>query len=144
MLSYIQGLLFAYILLFISVLLHELGHYVACKILGFNVVEFSLFIGKPLFKKGIFTVRSKPIGAFVAYAIDVDNKDRKYLVKRIIVMGAGLSVNALLLIIGILFNIKDMVLINTLLILINTIPMQVFNKNNTDMLNIIKTVKQIQ
>lgn len=143
MLTYLQGLLFAYILLFLSVVLHELGHYVACKILGFNVVEFSLFIGKPLFKKGIFTFRSKPLGAFVAYAIDKDNKDRKYLIRRLIVIGSGLAVNVLLLVYGFIFNIKDLVLINILLIIINTVPMYVFNNNSTDMLNIIKIIKQI-
>lgn len=143
MLTYLQGLLFAYILLFLSVLMHELGHYVACKIVGFTVVEFSLFIGKPLFKKGIFTIRIKPIGAYVAYLVDVDNKDRKYLIKRIIVIGSGLFVNVLLLCIGFLLNIKDLALINMLLIIINTVPVKVFNNNNTDMLNIIKIVKQI-
>lgn len=143
MLSYIQGLLFAYILLFISVLLHELGHYVACKIVGFYVVEFSLFIGKPLFKKVIFTIRTKPIGAYVAYVVDKDNKDKKYLIRRLIVIGSGLFVNVLLLCIGFLLNIKDLALINMLLIIINTVPVKVFNNNNTDMLNIIKIVKQI-
>ena len=143
MLTYLQGLLFAYILLFLSVVLHELGHYIACRCVGFTVAEFSLFIGKPLFKKGIFTIRTKPIGAYVSYMVDKDNKDKKYLTRRLIVMGAGLAVNVLLLIIGLIFNIKDMVLINTLLIIINTVPMQVFNNNRTDMLNIIKIVKQI-
>ena len=141
MLTYLQGLFFAYILLFISVLLHELGHYVACKIVGFYVVEFSLFIGKEIFRKGIFTIRSTPIGAYVAYVIDKDNKDRKYLMKRIMVMGSGLFVNVLLLCIGFLLNIKDLALINMLLIIINTVPVKVFNNNNTDMLNIIKIVK---
>lgn len=143
MLTYLQGLFFTYILLFLSVVLHELGHYISCRCVGFDVVEFSLFVGKEIFRKGIFTIRSTPIGAYVSYMVDKDNKDKKYLTRRLIVMGAGLAVNVLLLIIGLIFNIKDMVLINTLLIIINTVPMQVFNNNRTDMLNIIKIVKQI-
>lgn len=144
MLTYLQGLLFAYILLFLSVVLHELGHYIACKIVGFTVVEFSIFVGKEIFRKGIFTIKNRPVGAYVAYVIDKDNKDRKYLMKRIMVMGSGIAVNALLLCIGFLLNIKDFALINMLLIIINTVPVKVFNNNNnTDMLNIIKIVKQI-
>ena len=124
-------------------MLHELGHYVACKIVGFDVVEFSLFVGKEIFRKGIFTLRTKPVGAYVAYAIDVDNKDKKYLLRRLIVMSSGLTINVLLLAYGFMFNINDLALINMLLIIINTVPVKVFNKNNTDMLNIIKIFNQI-
>ena len=52
------------------VLVHELGHFLVAKFSGIGVNEFSLFMGPKIYgiKKGetTFSIRSIPIGAFVA------------------------------------------------------------------------------
>ncbi len=52
--------------------IHELGHYIVGRRLGFNVVEFSIFMGPRLFsfeRKGIrYSLKAIPLGASVEFA----------------------------------------------------------------------------
>ncbi len=68
---------FLYILLALAVLLvmitvHEFGHYIAGKILGFKINEFAIGFGPALFKRKkkdgeIFSIRALPLGGFCAF-----------------------------------------------------------------------------
>ena len=77
---------FLYILLAIVVLLvlitvHEFGHYVAGKILGFKINEFSIGFGPAIFKREkkdgeLFAIRALPLGGYCAFeGEDEDGKD---------------------------------------------------------------------
>lgn len=101
---------FLYILLALGVLLvlitvHEFGHYVAGKILGFKINEFAIGFGPKLFKKTnkktgeIFSVRLLPLGGFCAFeGEDEDNPHKdafnnKPAWKRLIVLVSGVLFN---------------------------------------------------
>jgi len=69
---------FVYILVAILVLMfmitvHELGHYIAGKSLGFKINEFSIGFGKALFKRTskktgeVFAIRMIPLGGYCAF-----------------------------------------------------------------------------
>lgn len=70
-LNVIIGIIIGLLSLSLMMLLHELGHYVAGRLLGFKIVEFSLFMGPRLFsfvKNGIrYSLKSLPIGASVEF-----------------------------------------------------------------------------
>ena len=102
---------FLYILLAIVVLLfmvleHELGHYIAGKILKFKITEFSIGFGKAIFshtskKTGEkFSFRIFPLGGYCSfYGEDEDGKGDEQSFnnqkpwKRIIVFFAGVTMN---------------------------------------------------
>ena len=103
---------FLYILLALAVLLvmitvHEFGHYIAGKIFGFKINEFSIGFGPALYKKTkkdgeIFAIRALPLGGFCAFeGEDEDGKDnpkafnRKPAWKRLIVLLSGVTFNFL-------------------------------------------------
>ena len=62
--------LFAILLFSFLIIIHELGHFMAAKLFGVQVNEFSLFMGPVLFQKQIgktlYSVRCIPIGGFCA------------------------------------------------------------------------------
>ena len=62
--------LFAILLFSFLIFIHELGHFMAAKLFGVQVNEFSLFMGPVLFQKQIgktvYSVRCIPIGGFCA------------------------------------------------------------------------------
>ena len=62
--------LFAILLFSFLIFIHELGHFVAAKLFGVQVNEFSLFMGPALVQKQIgqtvYSVRCIPIGGFCA------------------------------------------------------------------------------
>lgn len=108
---------FLYILLAIVVLLvlitvHEFGHYIAGKILGFKINEFSIGFGPAIFKREkkdgeLFAIRALPLGGYCAFeGEDEDGKDVPGSFntmkpwKRIIVLLAGVTFNFLF---GVLF-----------------------------------------
>ena len=69
---YIGFILLSIIILLVMVLIHELGHYTAAKILGFTVDEFSVGFGPKLIsrvrKNGErFSLRALPLGGFCAF-----------------------------------------------------------------------------
>jgi len=66
----------ALLILAFMIAVHELGHYVAGKILGFKINEFAIGLGKPIFKRvskktgEVFSIRWIPFGGFCAFAGD--------------------------------------------------------------------------
>lgn len=69
----IGGIILAIIILLAMVTIHEFGHYVAGKILGFKITEFSVGFGPAIFKKRskktgeLFAVRIIPLGGYCAF-----------------------------------------------------------------------------
>lgn len=67
------GVLLAIVILLVMVTVHEFGHYVAGKILGFKINEFSVGFGPAIFKKRskksgeLFALRVIPLGGYCAF-----------------------------------------------------------------------------
>ncbi len=67
------GVLLAILILLAMVTIHEFGHYVAGKILGFKINEFSVGFGPAIFKKRskktgeLFALRIIPLGGYCAF-----------------------------------------------------------------------------
>lgn len=66
----------AIFILMFMITVHELGHYVAGKILGLKINEFAIGFGKPIYKRTskktgeVFSIRWLPIGGYCAFAGD--------------------------------------------------------------------------
>ncbi len=78
----IGGIILAIVILLAMVTIHEFGHYIAGKILGFRINEFSVGFGPALFKKRskktgeLFAVRIVPLGGYCAFdGEDDDGED---------------------------------------------------------------------
>lgn len=101
-----------YVLLALAVLLimitvHELGHYVAGKIFGFKINEFSIGFGPAIYKRTrkdgeIFAIRALPLGGYCAFeGEDQDGKEspeafnNRPAWKRLIVLLSGVTFNFL-------------------------------------------------
>ena len=79
------GVVLAIVILLAMITIHEFGHYVAGKILGFKINEFSIGFGPALFKKRskktgeIFALRVIPLGGYCAFdgedEFEDDNKE---------------------------------------------------------------------
>ena len=67
------GVVLAIVILLAMITIHEFGHYIAGKILGFKINEFSIGFGPALFKKRskktgeIFALRIIPLGGYCAF-----------------------------------------------------------------------------
>ena len=67
------GVLLAIVILLAMVTIHEFGHYVAGKLLGFKINEFSVGFGPAIFKKRskktgeLFALRIIPLGGYCAF-----------------------------------------------------------------------------
>ena len=77
-----KGILLAILILLAMVTIHEFGHYVAGKLLGFKITEFSVGFGPAIFKKRSkktgekFSLRIIPLGGFCAFdGEDYDEDD---------------------------------------------------------------------
>lgn len=105
---YFLYILLAIAILLVLVMIHEFGHYIAGKILGFKINEFSIGFGKALFsktnKKGEkFSLRVFPLGGYCAFEGEGDDENNpkpgsfnSYAPwKRIIVFLAGVFMNFL-------------------------------------------------
>src|SRR5574344_2863542 len=104
----------------VTVLIHELGHFIFAKRAGVHIYEFAIGMGPQIFKfnrkndETIYSIRLFPIGGFVSMAgedLEVDSKipkDKqlcnKSWTQRFLVLFAGIAFNFLLAII-ILFTI---------------------------------------
>src|SRR6266699_2777687 len=69
----IKGIASLLVILSILVVAHEWGHYIAAKLCGMRVEDFSLFFGKVLVRLGVrngteYNIRSIPLGGFVRIA----------------------------------------------------------------------------
>ena len=78
------GIVLAIVILLAMVTIHEFGHYVAGKILGFKINEFSVGFGPALFKRRskktgeTFALRLIPLGGYCAFdGEDYDEEDEK-------------------------------------------------------------------
>lgn len=108
--STILYVLLAILILLIMITVHEFGHFIAGKILGFGIEEFAIGFGPKLFKKKckaghVFSVRLLPIGGFCSFTgEDGDSDDPKAFNnrkpwQRIIVLISGALMNYILAVI---------------------------------------------
>jgi len=70
--TYVFYIAIALLILMLMITIHELGHYLAGKMLKFKIDEFSIGFGKALFTKKtksgeIFSVRLIPLGGYCAF-----------------------------------------------------------------------------
>jgi len=101
----IPFLIIAVLMLGLLILVHELGHFITGRILGFKINEFSIGMGPKIFskeKKGIlYSLRAIPMGGFVAFEGEDDENDDPRAMnnmpwyKRAVVMFAGAGFNIL-------------------------------------------------
>ena len=105
-----MGILVGLLLLSALMVIHELGHFLVGRALGFAIEEFAIFMGPVLFswnRKGIrYSIRLFPIGAFVRFSgeerrDDTDKSDNPALFHRrprwarALVIGSGPVINLL-------------------------------------------------
>jgi len=101
-------LVLAVLLLMLMITIHEFGHYITAKILKFKIYEFSIGMGKPIYKKTkkngeIFAIRMIPVGGYCSFGeddvskpdTDPDSFNNKAPWKRLIVMFSGAFFNFL-------------------------------------------------
>ncbi len=99
----------------IAVMLHELGHLIASVLLGVKVKTYSIGFGKPYLHKKIFGIdfRITPwlLGGYVSREGESNKSPNGFLAqryyKKVIILLAGVAVNALLAIIGYLVVYKS-------------------------------------
>lgn len=75
--TFIGYIAIAILILLLMVLIHELGHYVAGKMLKFDIVEFSIGFGPKIFQKKkkngeLVTLRAFPLGGYCAFDGETD------------------------------------------------------------------------
>ena len=111
-----MSILFAIALFSLLIFLHELGHFVAAKLSGVRVNEFSMFMGPAIWKrqKGetLYSIRCIPIGGYCAMegedggSDDPHSFDRASWWKRLIILAAGSFMNFVtgLVLLGIFFG----------------------------------------
>ena len=111
-----MSILFAILLFSLLIFLHELGHFVAAKLSGVRVNEFSMFMGPAIWKKQkgetLYSIRCIPIGGYCAMegedggSDDPRSFDRASWWKRLIILAAGSLMNFLtgLVLLGIFFG----------------------------------------
>ena len=95
--------LFAILLFRLLIFIHELGHFVAAKLSGVQVNEFSMFMGPALWKKQVgetmYTLRCIPIGGYCAMEGEDGGSDNPRSFqkaawwKRLIILIAGAAMN---------------------------------------------------
>ncbi len=100
-----MSVLFAILLFSILILVHELGHFVAAKLSGVQVNEFSMFMGPAIWKKQVgetlYAIRTIPIGGYCAMEGEDGGSDnpRAFAAaawwKRLIILAAGSAMNFL-------------------------------------------------
>ena len=116
--------LLALFVLLIMITIHEFGHYIIGKKLGFKINEFSIGFGKAIFKKTLksgelFSIRIVPLGGYCAFAgEDEEDSDPKAFNnqkpwKRLLVQFGGVLFNflsaiifAFILLIGFGYDIR--------------------------------------
>ncbi len=111
--KYIGYILIAILVLLFMVLIHELGHYIAGKLLKFKINEFSVGFGPKIFQKKnkqgeLISLRAIPLGGYCAFEGETeDEKDNPQAFnnqkpwKRLIVLFCGAFFNFLS---GIIFS----------------------------------------
>lgn len=104
--SYIWYILVAILALLLMVMIHEFGHYLAGKMLGFKINEFSVGFGPKIWQKKkkngeLFSLRTIPLGGYCAFDGEDEKSDSPTAFnnqkpwKRLIVLFAGAFFNFL-------------------------------------------------
>ena len=98
-----MSILFAILLFSFLIFIHEFGHFIAAKLSGVQVNEFSLFMGPAIFKKQhgetLYALRCIPIGGYCAMeGEDEDTENPRSFQKadwwkRLIILVAGAAMN---------------------------------------------------
>ena len=100
-------ILLALVVLLVMITVHEFGHYIAGKIFGFKINEFSIGFGPAIYKRTkkdgeIFAIRALPLGGYCAFeGEDEEGKDnpdafnKRPAWKRLIVLLSGVTFNFL-------------------------------------------------
>lgn len=102
--TYILYIIIALAVLLFLVMVHEFGHYVAGRVLGFKIEEFSIGFGPKIFQKKkkngeLFSLRAIPLGGYCAFdGEDLDSKsptafNNQKPWKRLIVLVSGVLFN---------------------------------------------------
>ena len=99
-------ILFAILLFSLLIFVHELGHFVAAKLSGVQVNEFSMFMGPAIAKwqrgETLYAIRTIPVGGYCAMEgedVDTDNPrsfQKAAWWKRLIILVAGATMNFLI------------------------------------------------
>lgn len=124
-----MGIVIGILILSVLMFLHELGHYITGRLLGFKIIEFSLFMGPVLFSKtskktGIkYSIKLFPIGASVRFLGEEgmgedpsENRDsfvKKEKWKRAVVIGTGPTVNIVSAIIALIILFSSVGIVTT-------------------------------
>ena len=99
--------LLALVVLLVMITVHEFGHYIAGKIFGFKINEFSIGFGPAIYKRTrkdgeVFAIRTLPLGGYCAFeGEDEEGKDKPGSFnsmpawKRLIVLLSGVTFNFL-------------------------------------------------
>ena len=103
--SALIAVLFAIVLFSFLIFIHELGHFIAAKLSGVQVNEFSMFMGPAIvkWKRGTtqYTIRCIPIGGYCAMEGEDGESDNPHSFqraawwKRLIILAAGSFMNFL-------------------------------------------------
>ena len=104
--SSILFIIIAILMLGLLILVHETGHYITGRLLGFKINEFAIGLGPKIFSKEIkgivYSLRLIPMGGFVAFhgEDEEEEKDPRAMnnmpwYKRAVVMFAGAGFNLL-------------------------------------------------
>ena len=98
-----MSIIFAILLFSVLIFVHELGHFVAAKLSGVQVNEFSMFMGPAIWKKQkgetLYTLRCIPIGGYCAMEGEEEDTDNPRSFqkaawwKRLIILVAGAAMN---------------------------------------------------
>ncbi|MDD5863243.1 MAG: M50 family metallopeptidase [Firmicutes bacterium] len=101
-----MSVLFAILLFSLLIFVHELGHFVAAKLSGVQVNEFSMFMGPAIWKKQVgetlYSIRCIPIGGYCAMEGEDEESDNPRSFdkaawwKRLIILAAGAAMNFLI------------------------------------------------
>lgn len=100
-----MSIIFAILLFSFLIFIHEFGHFIAAKLSGVQVNEFSMFMGPAIFKKQagetLYTIRCIPIGGYCAMEGEDEETDNPRSFqkaawwKRLIILVAGAAMNFL-------------------------------------------------
>ena len=98
-----MSILFAILLFSVLIFVHELGHFVAAKLSGVQVNEFSMFMGPILWSRQVgetlYSIRLIPIGGFCAMEGEDGGSDNPHSFdkaawwKRFLILVAGAAMN---------------------------------------------------
>ncbi len=105
-LSFVWYVLVAIFALLLMVMIHEFGHYIAGKLLGFKINEFSVGFGPKIFQRKkkngeLFSLRTIPLGGYCAFDGEDEKSDsptafnNQKAWKRLIVLFSGAFFNFL-------------------------------------------------